>query len=94
MRKTLTALAAVATISVATIAAPAPAEARDGWIAGAIIGGIALGALAYHYNYPRAYRGPYAAYAGPVFYGPRCFWERERVLTPFGWRTQRVRYCD
>ena len=90
MRKTLTALAAAATISIAAIAAPTAAEARDGWIAGAIIGGIALGALAYHRPY--FYDGP-VFYAGPPF-GPRCYWEHYQVRTRYGWRTMRERYCD
>ena len=44
--KTLTALAAAATIGLAAVAAPQPAEARNGGaIAAGIIGGLAVGAL-------------------------------------------------
>src|SRR2546430_16293288 len=76
MRKAPLALAAAATLGLATIAAPAPAEARwghGGWgpglagglLAGAIIGGIASSAYAY---------GPgYGYYGGsPHQYGGGC----------------------
>ena len=45
MRTTLTAVAAAATIAVAAIAAPTTADARRGWWAPAIIGGLAAGAI-------------------------------------------------
>jgi hypothetical protein len=40
--KTLTALAAAATLGIVAIAAPQPAEARGGAIAAGIIGGLAV----------------------------------------------------
>ena len=44
--KTLTALAAAATIGLAAVATPQPAEARNGGaIAAGVIGGLAVGAL-------------------------------------------------
>jgi len=94
MRKTLTALAAVAAIGAATLAAPQQAEARffrgapffGGLAAGAIIGG-ALAAPYYGYGYGPYYGGyyggPYAAYGG-------CY--ARRVWTPYGWRLHRVCY--
>lgn len=45
MKKTLTAMAAAATLALASVAVPQKAEARHGHIAGAIIGGLAAGAL-------------------------------------------------
>jgi hypothetical protein len=57
--KTLTALAAAATIGLVAVAAPQPAEARNGGaIAAGIIGGLAVGALIG------------AAAIGPSGYGP------------------------
>src|ERR1700694_2745671 len=81
MRKSLLALATAATLGAATLAAPAPAEARGGFfpalagglIAGAVIGGIASNAYGYgpgygYYDgYAPAYYGGYA-YA-PAYYG-------------------------
>lgn len=95
MRKTLTALAAAATIAIAAVAAPQPAEARGGRVAAGIIGGLAAGAIlgaainngGYYYG-PRPYYGP--AYYG---YGGPCYWTRERVWDGWGWRWQRVRVC-
>ena len=72
MRTTLTAVAAAATIAVATFAAPATADARRGWWAPAIIGGLAAGAIigsTYarpYYDYPPA--PVYGGYA-PGYYG-------------------------
>ena len=74
MRKTLTAVAAAATISVATVAAPTTADARWGWWGPALgvfaVGAIVGGALArpYYYGgyypaysyYPAGYYGYYA----------------------------------
>jgi hypothetical protein len=46
MRTTLTALATAATLALATVVAPSQAEARWGWwVPGAVIGGIAAGAI-------------------------------------------------
>jgi hypothetical protein len=96
MTKTLTTLAAAATLAVAAIAAPAPAQARGGGgIAAGVIGGLAAGAIiggaaARPYGY---YGGGY--YAGGPYYAaaPGCYWRRERVWTPYGWRFRRVRAC-
>ena len=45
MTKTLTALAAAATLAIAAVAAPHPAEAGGGALAAGIIGGLAAGAI-------------------------------------------------
>ena len=92
----LTALAAAATLGIAAIAAPQPAEARGGAIAAGIIGGLAAGAII-----GAAASGPAYAYApgsgyyyggGPGYYGG-CFWTRQRVWTNWGWRFRPVRVC-
>jgi hypothetical protein len=95
MIRTLTAIAAAATLGLAAIAAPQQAEARGGALAAGIIGGLAVGAIvgsaAAHGPY---YGGP--AYYGPapVYYGPRCYWTRQRVWTGYGWNWGRVRVCN
>jgi hypothetical protein len=69
MRTTLTAVAAAATIAVATIAAPTTADARRGWWAPAIIGGLAAGAIIGS-AYARPYYGGYGYYQpAPVYNG-------------------------
>jgi len=92
----LTALAAAATLGIAAIAAPQPAEARGGAVAAGIIGGLAAGAII-----GAAASGPYYASGpgpgyyyggGPGYYGG-CFWTRQRVWTNWGWRFRPVRVC-
>jgi hypothetical protein len=93
--RTLTALAAAATLGLAAIAAPQPAEARGGAIAAGVIGGLAAGAII-----GSAINGPYYGYGpgyyyggpSPVYYGG-CYWTRQRVWDGWGWRFQRVRVC-
>src|SRR6185312_4896998 len=93
--KTLTAIAAAATLSAAALVPTQPAQARGGAVAAGIIGGLAAGAIigsaAAHGPYygPGYYYGP-----GPVYYGPHCWWHRERVWDGWGWRVHRVRVCD
>ena len=72
MKKTLTAIAAAATLGLATLAAPQPAQARHGHIGGAILGGLAAGAILGAAAGPYYYGpGPYYAYGpGPYAYGP------------------------
>jgi len=96
--KTLTALTAAAAIVVAAVATPQQAEARGGRVAAGIIGGLAAGAIIGSiasnngYGY---YGGPgYYYRPAPVYYGPHCWWQRERVWDGYGWRLRRVRVCD
>ena len=63
--KSLTALAAAATLAVVAVAAPQPAEARGGGLAAGIIGGLAAGAII-----GAAANGPYLLAPGPYYYGP------------------------
>ena len=104
MKKTLMALAAVATLAVSAVAAPAPAHAQRGvgaGIAAGIIGGaIVGGALAgpRYYGYGPGYYGPgYGYYGGPAYvaddYYGGCYWQRQRFWDGYGWRFRRVRVC-
>src|SRR5215813_11276353 len=95
IRKSLTAVAAAGTIAVAAIAAPSDAQARRGWVPGAVIGGLAAGAILGGALGARPYYdygpGPaYSYYGGPGYYGRGCYWRR--VWTDWGWRRQRVCY--
>jgi hypothetical protein len=91
MRRTPTAIAAAATLTLATVAAPQHAEARHGRIAAGIIGGLAVGAL----FGAAAANGPYYYASGPAYYyGPRCYWARERFWNGWRWHSRRVRVCD
>lgn len=92
--KTLTALAVAATLAVAAVATPQPAEARGGRIGAGIIGGLAAGAIIGSMA-GRGYYGPGYGYyaAAPGYYGD-CYWTRERVWDGYGWRLRRVRVCD
>jgi hypothetical protein len=94
--RTLTALAAAATLGIAAISAPQPAEARGGALAAGIIGGLAAGAIIGAAASGPAYAyGPGPGYyygGGPGYYGG-CFWTRQRVWTNWGWRFRPVRVC-
>jgi hypothetical protein len=102
MRKTLMALAAVATLAVSAVAVPAPAQAQRGvaagvaagLIGGAIVGGAIASQNGYYYGpgyYGPGYGAP-AYVAGPG-YGPPCSWQRQRFWDGYGWRVRSVRVC-
>jgi hypothetical protein len=105
MRKTLMALAAVATVAISALAAPAPAHAQRGLgaaIAGGIIGGAIIGGAVAGpgYGYGPGYYGPGYGYygGGPAYvaddpYGGGCYWQRQRFWDGYGWRIRRVRVC-
>jgi hypothetical protein len=102
MRKTLMALAAVATLAASAVLAPAPAHAQrylGAAIAGGLIGGAIVGAaVANPYYYGPGYYRPYGYYggpsyvAGPGYYGG-CVWQRQRFWDGYGWRFRNVRVC-
>jgi len=73
MRKTLTAVAAAATIGAATVATPTTADARWGWWGPALgafaVGAIVGGALARPYYYGGYYGGYYPSYSYYPTYG-------------------------
>src|SRR5258708_35872117 len=94
MKKILMALAAVATLAVSSVAAPAPAHAQRGIgaaIAGGIIGGaIVGGALAGPRYYGPGYYGPgYGYYGDPAYvaddYYGGCGWQRQRFWDGYCW---------
>ena len=93
--KSLTTLAAAATLTIAAVA-PQTAEARGGRIAAGIIGGLAAGAIIGSIVSQNGYyRGPAYYAPGPVYYyGPDCYWTRQRIWDGYGWRLRRVRVCD
>ncbi len=99
--KSLTALAVAATLAVAAVATPQPAEARGGGIAAGIIGGLFAGAIiggiasqnGYYYGPRYGYYGGSPGYYGYAAYGPPCYWTRQRVWDGFGWQLRRVRVC-
>jgi hypothetical protein len=105
MKKTLTILAAAVTITVAALAAPTNADARDGGaVAAGVIGGLAAGAIigsavrgpGYYgsgYYGPGYGSGP-AYYASGPYYGSSCYVQRQRVWNGYAWRLQRVRVCN
>jgi hypothetical protein len=73
MTKTALVLGTVATLAAATVAAPAPAEARGG--IGPFIGGLAAGALiAGVATNAYAYGPGYGYYGGPAYYGGGWGW--------------------
>jgi hypothetical protein len=97
MRKAAMVLATAATLGLATVAAPAPAQARifghgfgpaiaGSLIAGAVIGGLASTAYAYgpdygYYDYAPAYYAP-AYYGGYYDYPPVYGYRYRRVVSP------------
>jgi hypothetical protein len=97
MTRTLTALAAAATLGLAAVTAPQPAEAHwrggGGAVAAGIIGGLAAGAIigsaAAHGPY---YGSGYYYGAGSAYYDG-CYWTRQRVWDGWGWRLRPVRVC-
>jgi len=89
MRKTLSALATAAVLSIAVAAIPQTAQAgpHGHWGGGAFIGGLAAGAII-----GGALAGPgyYGYYGGPGYYGGYAHCWRERVWTDRSWRWQRL----
>ncbi len=101
MRKTLMALAAVATLAVSAVAVP-QAEARNGRVAAGVaaglIGGAIVGGAIASQNgyYGPGYYGPgYGYYGGPAYVAePSCFVQRQRFWDGYGWRVRNVQVCD
>ena len=96
------ALAAIATLAVSAVAAPAHAQRgfgaglAAGVIGGAIVGGALAGPGYYgpgYYPGPRyGYYGHGPGYAADDYYGG-CVWQRQRFWDGYGWRIRRVRVC-
>src|SRR5580704_6418948 len=107
MHKSLIGLAAAAGIGLASLAAPAPANAGCyGCAVGAgILGGVAAGAIigsaiANNPPPPPAYYPPPAAYGPPPGPGyaqlaPGCYWAQRRVwVEGVGYRMRTVQACE
>jgi hypothetical protein len=99
MRRTLMAVAAVATLA---LSGTAPAHAQRGFgagVAAGVIGGaIVGGALAGPgYYYGPGYYGPGYGYGGRAYvaddYYGGCVWQRQRFWDGYAWRVRRVRVC-
>ena len=97
MTKTMMAVAAAATLAI-TAAMPTQADAHwRGRGGGALIGGLALGAIAGaaiassrpYYGYGPGYGYGYA----PAYYGPSCYVTRQRFFDGYTWRVRRVQVC-
>ena len=96
MKKTMTALLAVA--AVASSIAVTPAHAQRGWgpgvaaglIGGAIVGGAIASSRPYAYD-PYYYGPPPAYVGGPV---PGCYWRQQRFWDGYGWNVRPVQVCN
>jgi hypothetical protein len=93
MKKTITALLAVATV--AGSLSVTPAHAQRGWgagvaaglIGGALVGGAIAASRPYPYYYGPAYvEGPPPA--------PVCYWQHQRYWDGYAWNVRPVQVCD
>lgn len=98
MKKSLLALAAVATLAV-SMASPAYAW-RGGWgpgLAAGLIGGAIIGGAIASSPYPYGYYGSPGYYYDPAYvggpYGP-CYWQQQRFWDGYGWQVRSVRVCE
>jgi hypothetical protein len=95
MKKHLVALMVGATITIGAVASPTTADARSrhGFPVAPIVGGLAAGALL---GAALAAPRPYYSYAyapEPVYFGPRCYVQRERFWDGWRWRVRRIEDC-
>ena len=93
MKKTFTALVAVATMAGSLVSVMPTAKASDGQIAAGVAGGLIGGALL---GGAIAASRPAPVYVppGPVYVEePGCRWVRERFWDGYGWRFRRVQVC-
>ncbi|WP_407148565.1 hypothetical protein [Bradyrhizobium sp. ORS 86] len=102
MKKTALVLTTVGGLAISTMAAPAPAEARDGWgpalagglVAGAVVGGLASSAYGWgpgygYYGYDDYAPGYYApAYYGGYGYGDYAYDD----VAPYRWGATTTTY--
>src|SRR5438132_47240 len=100
MKKTFTALVAVATMAGSLVSVAPSAMASDGQIAAGVAGGLIGGALlggAIAASRPApVYVAPGPAYApAPVYVEePACRLVRERYWDGYDWRMRRIQVCD
>ena len=94
MKKTITALLAVATV--AGMLTVTPAQAQRGWgagVAAGLIGGaIVGGAIAASRPYPYYYGPDYVE--GPPGPPPGCYWQRQRYWDGYAWNVRPVQVCN
>ena len=94
MKKTITALLAVATI--AGSLSVTPAHAQRGWgagVAAGLIGGaIVGGAIAASRPYP--YYDPYYYGPPPAYVGQGCYWQQQRYWDGYAWNVRPVQVCN
>jgi hypothetical protein len=93
MKKTIMTLAAVATVAAGALAMPGQAEARGRWVPGAVIGGLAAGAIIGGAIANSRHYGGYGYYAPETVYEPACGWTTERFWDGYGWRVRRYSTC-
>jgi hypothetical protein len=91
MKKTMTALLAVATVAGSLTVTPA--QAQRGWgagVAAGLIGGaIVGGAIAASRPHPYYYGPDYVD--GPP---PGCYWQRQRYWDGYAWNVRPVQVCN
>jgi hypothetical protein len=93
MKKTISALLAVATVAGSLISVAPAAKAGDGQIAAGVAGGLIGGALlggAIAASRPPVYAAPAPVYVEEA----PCRVVRERFWDGYGWRFRRVQVCD
>jgi hypothetical protein len=93
MRKTFTALVAVATMAGSLVSVAPTAQADNGRIAAGVAGGLIGGALI---GGAIAASRPAPVYAAPApvyVEEPACRLVRERFWDGYGWRVRRVQVC-
>jgi hypothetical protein len=94
MKKTITALLAVA--AVAGSLTVTPAQAQRGWgagVAAGLIGGaIVGGAIAASRPYPYYYGPPPGYVGGPAPVG--CYWQQQRYWDGYAWNVRPVQVCN
>jgi hypothetical protein len=95
MKKTISALLAVATLAGSLVSVAPAAQARDGAVAAGIAGGLIGGALL---GGAIAASRPAPVYGAPapvyVEEPPPCRLVRERFWDGYGWRFRRVEVCN
>lgn len=93
MKKTVSAILAVATLAGSIVTAMPAAKADGGRIAAGVAGGLIGGALIGG-AIANANRPAYGYGGGPVYVEePQCRIVRERYWDGYGWRVRRVEVC-
>jgi hypothetical protein len=94
MKKTISALLAVATVAGSLVSVAPTAKADNGRIAAGVVGGLIGGALL---GGAIASSRPAPVYVAPApvyVEEPPCRVVRERFWDGYGWRMRRVEVCD